>query len=168
MPVRDPCTERVPPVGQTKISFKVPPASERDYIALLKDEAFATLAGLRAEHAFGPSHGGAGHHGGHGGAAAAAAAAAAASSSGTSMKRHMKVSAELASMTSLAVHWGSSVLARTDEASMDLMRALIVGPPDTACESGGWRARAQARARRVRARARRAAYGVRARARAPQ
>jgi hypothetical protein len=63
MPVRDPCTERVPPVGQTKISFKVPPASERDYIALLKDEAFATLAGLRAEHAFGPSHGGAGHHG---------------------------------------------------------------------------------------------------------
>jgi hypothetical protein len=112
---------------------------ERDYIALLKEEAFTTLAGLRAEHAYGHAHGGAGHHGGGGGgghysAALAAAAAAAAASSGTSMKRHMKVSAELASMTSLAVHWGSSVLVRTDEASMDLMRAIIVGPPDTACE----------------------------------
>jgi ubiquitin-protein ligase len=54
------------------------------------------------------------------------------------MKRHMKVSAELASMTSLSVSWHGSVLIRSDEASMDLMRAAVVGPPDTPYANGFW------------------------------
>lgn len=53
------------------------------------------------------------------------------------MTTGMQVSAELASMTSLAVQWPSSVLVRTDEASLDLMRAMIVGPPDTPYMGGG-------------------------------
>jgi ubiquitin-protein ligase len=52
-------------------------------------------------------------------------------------KRLMRVSAEMANLPDLAVFWDSSILVRTDEGSMDLMRAYIVGPPGTPYE-GGW------------------------------
>lgn len=52
-------------------------------------------------------------------------------------KRLMRVSAEMANLPDLAIFWDSSILVRTDESSMDLMRAYILGPPGTPYE-GGW------------------------------
>lgn len=47
------------------------------------------------------------------------------------MKRHMRVSAEMANLPSLAINYPSSILVRQDEASIDFLRALITGPADT-------------------------------------
>jgi len=47
---------------------------------------------------------------------------------GASMKRHMRVSAEMANLPSLAVNFASSILVRQDETSMDFLRACITGP----------------------------------------
>jgi len=117
--LRDPCSERAVPVGQTKYESIVPPKVEEKYKEILSDEAFSNIRGLKTTHAL-------------------ASSLKTASSTGMSMKRHMKVSAELASMTSLSVSWHGSVLIRSDEASMDLMRAAVVGPPDTPYMNGFW------------------------------
>ena len=50
----------------------------------------------------------------------------------------MKVTTELAGLPALAVHWDAFALVRADEACMDLMRALISGPPDTPYACGLW------------------------------
>jgi hypothetical protein len=56
--------------------------------------------------------------------------------SSSSMSRMMRVSAEMSSLPSLAVHWASSILVRQDASSMDLMRAAMVGPADTPYAGG--------------------------------
>jgi ubiquitin-protein ligase len=48
----------------------------------------------------------------------------------------MRVAAEVANLPEVALSWGSSIFVRTEEASMDLMRAFIVGPADTPYANG--------------------------------
>ena len=43
-------------------------------------------------------------------------------------KRLLRVAADMSTLSSLAVHWGSSILVRYDTAAMDVMRAIITGP----------------------------------------
>ena len=54
------------------------------------------------------------------------------------MKRFMKITTEMASLPSLEVHWDAYILVRTDETSIDFMRALISGPADTPYACGLW------------------------------
>lgn len=62
----------------------------------------------------------------------AGGAAGGAAAGGSSMKRHMRVSAEMSALSSLAVHWGSSVLVRQDPARCVRARArdLCAGPAE--------------------------------------
>jgi len=42
-----------------------------------------------------------------------------------------RIATEAAGLRDLAIAWGSSILTRSDESSLDLMQACIVGPRDT-------------------------------------
>ena len=89
-------------IGVGRLAYRAPAPLVAEYEHLLRDEAFGELADLRATHYATKKAGGAA-----GGGAAAG---------GSSMKRHMRVSAEMSALSSLAVHWGSSVLVRQDPA----------------------------------------------------
>ena len=54
----------------------------------------------------------------------------------SSMKRHMRVAAEMANLPTLAVNYPSSILVRQDESSIDYLRALMTGPTDTPYAGG--------------------------------
>jgi hypothetical protein len=112
------------------ITYRPADGDVRAYEFILRDEAFASMDGLRAQHALV-------------GVGAAAGGAGAAS---TSMKRMVRVAAELSNLPSLAVHWASSILARQDTASMDVMRAAMTGPAGE-CTVVCARARADGRGR---------------------
>jgi hypothetical protein len=117
----DPC-QAAWAAGIGKVSYVPPPAALAEYESIIRDEAFGELTGLKAIHYAGSDaakrySGGGGYpvagwsHGGGGGGAASSHGGTA----GVSMKRHMQVSAEMSSLSSLAVNWGSSVLVRQDE-----------------------------------------------------
>jgi hypothetical protein len=100
-------------LGLAPLDFKPPAAEVAVYEAELREEAYNSVEGLAKGHAY----------------AAGAPATTATSSMGagaSSMRRHMRVAAEMAALPSLAVHWASSVLVRSDEESMDTMRAIIM------------------------------------------
>ena len=80
----------------------------------MKDEAYNTVEDLRAQHTYKSQP----------------------ASSSSSMKRHMRISAEMANLPSLAVHFASSILVRQDEGNMDYLRALLTGPADTPYMNG--------------------------------
>ena len=107
------------------ISYTPSAAAEHEYGRLLRDEeAFECMYGLQQEHALAPRESAAGP--GAGGAAKKPPPTPAYVAGGA--KRLMRVSAELAALPSLAVHWASSILARQDSASMDVLRVAITGP----------------------------------------
>jgi len=81
---------------------------EREFKAMMREETFTTVDDLAKSHVYGAAFAGGG-------------------AGGSSMKRHMKVTTEMASLPSLAVHWASSIAVRADETSIDLMRAVITG-----------------------------------------
>ena len=106
------------------ISYTPSAAAEREYVRLLRDEeAFECMDGLQQEHALAPRES---VGPGAGGAAKKPPPTPAYVAGGA--KRLMRVSAELAALPSLAVHWASSILARQDSASMDVLRVAITGP----------------------------------------
>jgi hypothetical protein len=113
--------------GVARVDYTPPEDTVQAYEALLREEAYNTVAGLKAGHYY--AKGGA--HGSSGAAASSAAAASGGGGGASSMKRHMRVSAEMANLPSLAVNYPSSILVRQDEGSIDYLRALMTGPADT-------------------------------------
>ena len=106
----DPCTTD----GSGKVSYVPPAPLIAAYESAMRDGAFDTMDGLAKRHVY-------------------AAQSAKAGVAG-SMHRMMRVSAEMAALPSLAVHWASSILVRQDKNTMDLMRAAMIGPADTPCK----------------------------------
>ena len=90
-------------LGVGRLAYAAPGPLRAEYEGLLREEAFGEMQGLRATHACVAGNGGAAAYLGGGGGGG-----------GSSMRRHMRVSAEMSSLSSLAVHWGSSVLVRQD------------------------------------------------------
>lgn len=118
-------------IGKTKVAFEPPADVVGAYEATMRDEAYNTVDGLRATHYHGhPGSSGSGSAGAGAGAGAGGVAGA------SSMKRHMRVSAEMANLPSLAVNYPSSILVRQDEASIDFLRAMMTGPADTPYANG--------------------------------
>ncbi|KAA0162414.1 hypothetical protein FNF31_03213 [Cafeteria roenbergensis] len=58
------------------------------------------------------------------------------SASRKQLKRLMRVATELSALPTTALEWASSVLARSDEARMDLVRVAVLGPADTPYMNG--------------------------------
>jgi ubiquitin-protein ligase len=118
-------------IGATKVAYAPPADVVAAYETLMRDEAYNTVENLAATHYF--REGGAARRAG---AAAAGGAASAAGAGASSMKRHMRVSAEMANLPTLAVNYPSSILVRQDESSIDYLRALMTGPADTPYAGG--------------------------------
>ncbi len=119
-----------------------PPAVVAEYEAALRAEAYASMAGLEATHAYHNhtySHAGAGGAGVGGGGGGGGGPAHPVTAAGQSMKRRMRVAAEMSSLPSLAVHWASSILIRADSANMDVMRAAMIGPMGACVRACVWR-----------------------------
>jgi len=101
----------------------VPPeAVVTAYEGLMEEEAYAVTDDIISGHYFASS---AVNPPGRSGASATMTAA-----------WKMRVASEMATMPSLAISWGSSILVRSEETSMDIVRAIITGPRDTAYANG--------------------------------
>lgn len=101
--------------GLSRTAFS-PPTTDKDaYERMMKEEAYNTMEELKVGHYY---------------------KASASGGAGASMKRHMRVSAEMANLASLAINYPSSILVRQDEANMDFLRACVTGPADTPYMNG--------------------------------
>jgi hypothetical protein len=112
--------------GTARVDYTPPEDTVAAYEALLREEAYNTVSGLKAGHYYAKGAAAA-----HGSSSSAGAASSGGGGGASSMKRHMRVSAEMANLPSLAVNYPSSILVRQDEGSIDYLRALMTGPADT-------------------------------------
>jgi ubiquitin-protein ligase len=115
--------------GTKPLRFEPDAESKAKYIKVIKREAFSTMEGLAKEHVL---------HGAeyHAGEYSHSRKSKGSGIGNTANNRIMRVTAEMAELPETSVEWASSILVRTDEAQMDLMRAFIVGPPDTPYANG--------------------------------
>jgi len=119
-------------IDLTPTPYTAPEELRARYVAAMRDEAYDEMEGLLAENAaladVGPEF-------------------RVVTDGASGRKRLLKVAADLSTLPSLAVHWASSILARQDTASMDVMRAAMTGPAGECTVVCGARARADGRGR---------------------
>ncbi|KAA0170433.1 hypothetical protein FNF28_01427 [Cafeteria roenbergensis] len=99
-----------------RVAFSPSDEAVAEYKRRMRPHAFAMVPRLAAAHAFRKS--------------------AAQSASRKQLKRLMRVATELSALPTTALEWASSVLARSDEARMDLVRVAVLGPADTPYMNG--------------------------------